>query len=416
MSFDRFIRPFNPNVFSFAPKEYPTTEIPLEADRLYSRILTRTLLGFDPDIRPFPSVFSRPVRHLPSPFDPLPLPDCPPEEPGTSLQLTSIQAILDGVGLKMIEEVPTRPADALGRKMFVEGLANTIYATIFSKDFSQWQNQEMCKIKGTEPLTHLSVVDPNTYTLMAADKGGTLHHIQGNRVVGVAHPRKALDRVVDIFGRDHSTMTFGTQSGHITQFDLRTQRALEFETKCRPTSLDLHSKKTLLAAGSDRSVAIFDLRFHNRPVVVQEYPSANTSLAWDRRGNTLFAAFGGDEPTLTMNSLEATLSPITTLKTYGVVRSILCTQSHEDLVILREHKQGKCFVMLHRDSAQPSKISCTGISNPLSECLSPSSGVMETEDNGCLASFASSERFIFCQIQKPQKEPEPLLPNPYCIR
>lgn len=107
MSFDRFIRPINQDIFYFTPRKESQTEIPLKSDGQYSRILTRTLLGFDPEATPFPSIFSKQVRRLPSPLEALPLLDLPPEEPRRGLKLGAFQAMLDGPGMSEIVEVPT---------------------------------------------------------------------------------------------------------------------------------------------------------------------------------------------------------------------------------------------------------------------------------------------------------------------
>jgi hypothetical protein len=319
--------------------------------------------------------------------------------------------------MKETVEVPTRPVDAFGKMTFVVGLADTIYSTTFSKNGLQQGSLPLCKIPETEALTHVSVVDPNTHTFVASDKNGTVYLIQEDRLVGVAPSEGNPDPIVDMFGRERSMITLGRQSGRITQIDLRARRSDKFETQCRPSSFALHPKQPLLAVGSERFMAIFDLRFHSNSVAVQTTQTPVTSLAWHRQSQTLFAALGGNEPTLTVNSAQGTLSPLTSLKTHGLVRSILCTYSEGGPAILRDNKQGKCFAMLDWNPSEASLITCTGIRSASSDCLSPSSGAMEIEDNGFLATFPASERLVHCQIQKPRKERQQLLPpNPFCIR
>jgi WD40 repeat protein len=320
--------------------------------------------------------------------------------------------------MKETLEVPTRPVDALGKRTFAIALADTLYLTTFSSDGSQYEVQPLCKIPRTAPLTHVSVVDPNTYTLAASDKSGSVYHIQGNRLVGVALSQDNPNPIVDMFGREPSMITFGRQSGHVTQVDLRAQRAHEFETGYRLSSLALHTKYPFLAAGADRFVKIFDLRYPRNPVAVQTYSSSITSLAWHtREASVFFAAVGGAEPTLTVNSTQKTSSPLASLKTYGLVRSILCAHSQSCLAILREHKEGRWFAMLNWNPQNASQITCNGICDAISECSSPSSGAIEIEDNGVLAAFPSTERFVHCQVLKPRKEKcEPLPQNPFCVR
>jgi hypothetical protein len=409
---DRFIRPVNPDVFHARP--LIESEVPTGPRLAYRRTLSEALLGRS-DLGS--SIFSKQVVRRPSPFACNPSRIHAAAEPKVTFTPSSCRRRLDGPGMVSTEAVSTKPLAIRDEGGFIAALGNDVYAY----DVSRGTAPKVCSIARMEgeeflpserTISHITVVDPNAGTFVVADTTGQTYPM---RVGGYSleQPQGSGDPVVGLETLDRSTVVIGTEGGRLRIGDLRAKNQQYTQLPFRISALSHRMDSPLVAVGSDHLVAIFDTRKRDKHLVARKGCSSPvTALAWDvnTQSQTLFAAFGGQSPTLTVNDVGASILQRSEKKTHGIVRSILPTHS-EAVVTLRDNTQGKCAVMWKYSPEEPSEMPCTQIGAVVdmggeSVYTSPSAGVMGKGEDFFVVAFPKNEAIVLWPLAtKPSERP-----------
>ena len=140
-----------------------------------------------------------------------------------------------------------------------------------------------------------------------------------------------------------------------------------------------------------------------------------SALAWGTNllSKRLFAAFGGENPVITVNDAMGCLQQRCAKKTFGEVTSILPT-STDGFITLRKNSGGKVCVLWEYSPTEG--LSCTQIGAPFergaSEVLySPTSAVLGKNEDFMVTVFSEQEMLTISLLYKgvveaPQKTPD----------
>ena len=402
--YDRFIRDIDPNKYRFTPSDSLQTE----GQRRYTQLLTLSFFGFNPEASPRRRTFVSRSREetlsLPDFFADLSSRMQPPRR--TTTQLGGDEAIF-GPGLEGLQNIRSRPMDALGEGSFIAGLKRTLSAVSFINGTTD--HQVLYSLPGDDHdlLTHVAVLDRQSTLFTAADMNGSLFLLQKDRLLRSDPPGPPTSSVAGLFPTSPSTFLCVRKTGSFEHIDTRTNSRPAFSTGGRLSVVALHPSLPLVAAAVDEGTKIFDLRELGWPVSEVQPPSKPiTAMAWHPKERLLYTAAGDRFSEVTLTPEGRLDTPLIDVKTNCVVRSILPLSSYDDTVLVQEdcsptQDGGRCIRILHRDQSGE-----TVINERLAPDLQyPSSGVLEKDERGLLVAFPIGEHFIYWPILHPPHEP-----------
>ena len=399
---DRFIRSVNADIFhSRNPEE---TEIPTEREIAYRDLLSYAMLGFTHTEALHRSVFS-PTPPRTSLFETFPEYRAPAPVREVKLVSASPTKILSGPGMDDTLGQPSRLATALGTDTFAIATGNKVFNVKFSAN-GPYTVRELYDTLSASSIAHVTVIDLGTLSMIAADTEGRIYHLQPGGVAPIIQSGDAQNPITGLFTRDASTFVFGNQEGGITLADLRNKTIKALAIGQHATCHALLPQRSLLAAGSDDELTIFDIRAASRPMTRIPIHAPVTALAWHTNSiaRTLFAAYGGKTRTFAAHSSDGGPAPLCVVKTYGVVRSILCQDHEAALITPREHADGKCAVLWRYSNSDTPGLVCTQIGG-FPKGTKPSCSVFEKDLRSFIVAFPEDQFFAQWDLFNPPKKP-----------
>ncbi len=405
---DRFIRPVNPDAIPFFRWVQQDTDVVPYARRLYRDGLCQALFHKTFDESCSQSVFSsQPIgaRSLSNPAR-----STRPKPPPQSLRLlgTFPLKILDGPGIEETADLPSRLLCPLSNDTFVAACGAGIHQVRFNEDGS-FQATALVDIESELEMadedtiiSHVAVMDPRVNSFLTATTRGQLYHIVGPHLVRTIQDEESCPPVADMFSHDTSTFVVGYQNDTVRVEDVRTRRCRELSFADGATHIAQLPNSEYYATASECGLSVFDLRSTQRPTQFRATSSLVTALAWQSlpQGRSLVAAVRGSSPTLVVHAMDATLSPRTTAKTYGIVRSILCSNQEPSIITLREHSEKKCCIVWHYAPNQPYQIECMDVGQ-ITTGDTPSCAALEPNNHSFIAAFPDGECFCYWPLVRP---------------
>lgn len=426
MSYDRFVRPINTTLFDFRMQQSRRVEneVELFSHRMYRDLLCQSIFGITLDQARNGSIFQSPSRMDSS---------CPTNQQSRSVHsmraLTfasdHLRRILDGPGIEETNPLHSRLVDVSGKDEFAVVCGNGVYRIGFDDTGSSTADQ-LTTIDPPVPdddeapaLSHVAVVNSRHLSLIVGDTAGQLFHVIGDRGTPIRLRNSRPLPVTDLFSPEESLCVLGQQEGDILVTDLR----------CRPFKVLSFADDALrlaplpnspyFASGSDHSLSVYDIRSSSRAVCSRQTPSPVTAVAWhvSQRTKTLFSAVGGTCPVLEANSMGSTLTSRCAAKTYGVVRSLLCSSKEDTVITARDHATGTCLLVWNWNALPTASLDCMEIKT-LPNGRLPSCGAIEPNDHAVLIPFVDGECFYYWPLISPLPKPtqrQPLSEIPYSL-
>jgi hypothetical protein len=400
MSFDRFIRPINSDIF-YLHSRSDEPKIQTVSELEHRDMLTHALFGTTWSQAQSMSVFSPPSTRYCSPFSDSLSPRWPLQIQALKLDSPHPTKVLAGPSLHELSGASSRLIAPLKPETYLLSCAKAIYRIVFRPN-GNYEPTEIYNARELPTLSHIAALDPATLSMIAADVDGQLHFFERGEGALLARRKDPVDPIIDLFSRDRSSFIFATERRGLALGDIRSRHIALHGTSPHSLCLAGIPGSPCVATGSESGISLFDIQSLERPVWTMQANAPATAIALkaNRMSKTLLAATGGPTPTLHTFSIGRGPAPLSSTPTFGIVSSILCSKTEGTIITPRQTPFENIVVWEHRESEEPHllRTSYGGFCRGDTQCQ----GAIGEGGQSFILSYPGSECFAYWKLIPPQ--------------